>query len=361
MNMKSLIVLFGLMLSTTGCVSAPVQPQTPPIAEGVYGVLMAENYRASGEYLGAAQWYLREAERYKDKRLAKLAMDNALSAQDMALTQQAHAVWSGFELDEKETKQKDRIGLLLAIYSQDNEALSLYAKAYFDEHSTVEEKEHLLEWISRLPDRDRVWHTMMRLSKLFVNDDTFRDFWYAYTLVYGRLLIESEGYQRASMMMSAFVKVHDNVEAKMILAMWLMNLEDYDAAEIHLKEIVEVSPEDPEALNALGYLYVEQERNLSKAQALLEKALSLSNEFHIKDSYGWLMFKKGDYAQAEQYLKSALNEKFDVEIALHLVELYYVTHQGALANELVERLNKDFADHPRWLKERDRMIELEKK
>ena len=102
-------------------------------------------------------------------------------------------------------------------------------------------------------------------------------------------------------------------------------------------------------------------QNLSEAQVLLEKAMSLSDEFHIQDSYGWLLFKQGDYAQSERYLKSALSEKFDVEIALHLVELYHITNKGALANELVERLNKDFADHPKWLKERDRILGLEKK
>jgi len=143
--------------------------------------------------------------------------------------------------------------------------------------------------------------------------------------------------------------------------MWLMSLEEYEQAENYLVEAVEADSENPEALNALGYLYVEQNKNLDKAEVLLEKALSLSKEFHIQDSYGWLQYKKGDYERAEQYLKAALNEKFDVEIAIHLAELYHVTNKGALANELVERLNKDFADHPKWLKERDRIIGLEKK
>ena len=75
---------------------------------------------------------------------------------------------------------------------------------------------------------------------------------------------------------------------------------------IRLKRSIELDPGDPEALNYLGYMYAEENKNLDEAEALIKKALRISpeNGAYI-DSLGWVYFKKGMFEEARKELEKA--------------------------------------------------------
>jgi tetratricopeptide (TPR) repeat protein len=74
------------------------------------------------------------------------------------------------------------------------------------------------------------------------------------------------------------------------------------------KKLLTINPNDPYALNYLGYMYADQGINLEEAVALLLKAISLEPENSaFFDSLGWAYFRLGDLAQAEHYLEQALS------------------------------------------------------
>lgn len=94
-------------------------------------------------------------------------------------------------------------------------------------------------------------------------------------------------------------------------------------AEKYLSRALELKPDFPEALNSLGYLYVEGEKNLEKAEEMITKALEFEpNNGAYIDSLGWLYFKKGKVKEALEKLERAATLLEDPAIFDHLGEAY---------------------------------------
>ena len=99
----------------------------------------------------------------------------------------------------------------------------------------------------------------------------------------------------------------------------------WEAALPHLRKAVELAPEQPVALNYLGYAQVERSENLTEATALLERASKLRpDDAAITDSLGWAYFRQGDVAKALPLLeKAAQGEPGSVTINEHLGDAYW--------------------------------------
>lgn len=99
----------------------------------------------------------------------------------------------------------------------------------------------------------------------------------------------------------------------------------FDDAEQALRRVIEISPENSHAYNALGYLFVERNVRLEEARVLLEKALALApDDAFIIDSIGWLEFKENHNETALALVQRAYQIRPDVEIAVHLGEILWV-------------------------------------
>jgi tetratricopeptide (TPR) repeat protein len=93
----------------------------------------------------------------------------------------------------------------------------------------------------------------------------------------------------------------------------------------HLRKAVELAPDEPVALNYLGYAQVERGENLTKAVALLERASRLQPENPaITDSLGWGYFRSGDLARALPLLeRAAQGQPASATINEHLGDAYW--------------------------------------
>ncbi|MDD5561596.1 MAG: tetratricopeptide repeat protein [Candidatus Omnitrophica bacterium] len=100
-------------------------------------------------------------------------------------------------------------------------------------------------------------------------------------------------------------------------------LKDYAGVEKELKEAVRLKPDYHEALNFLGYFYLEQNRNINKAGVMIRKALSFEpeNGAYI-DSLGWFYFKKGKFKEALTYLEQAVSFLSDPVIYEHMGDVF---------------------------------------
>jgi Flp pilus assembly protein TadD len=99
--------------------------------------------------------------------------------------------------------------------------------------------------------------------------------------------------------------------------------------------VVELKPDDPQALNALGYTIVDRTTRTADGFALIERAHKLSpDDPFILDSMGWAMFKLGRHAEAEAYLRRAMAERPDAEIAAHLGEVLWAKGDRDRAQEI---------------------------
>ncbi len=108
------------------------------------------------------------------------------------------------------------------------------------------------------------------------------------------------------------------------LAMAAEKLDRVDEAEVQLKRLVEIKPDDAQALNALGYTLVDRTQRTNEGYALIERAHKLSpDDPFILDSMGWALYRLGRLDEAERYLERALDGKPDPEIAAHLGEVLW--------------------------------------
>ncbi len=105
----------------------------------------------------------------------------------------------------------------------------------------------------------------------------------------------------------------------------LIELKRWPEAEADLKRAVEIAPEEPTALNYLGYSWAERGENLEEAFRLIEKAVALApTSGAIIDSLGWAHYQLGRYEEALPHLEKAASlEPADPTITDHLGDVYF--------------------------------------
>ncbi len=121
--------------------------------------------------------------------------------------------------------------------------------------------------------------------------------------------------------------------AKLTLATAQQNAGDFKSAEITLRGILAESPNNPIALNNLGYFLVERNEKLDEALKLIQQALRTDPENpNFLDSLGWAYFKLGKLDLAEENLKKALKaESTSATINEHLGDVYQKQGKPELA------------------------------
>ncbi|HEY0104949.1 MAG TPA: tetratricopeptide repeat protein [Rhizomicrobium sp.] len=102
-------------------------------------------------------------------------------------------------------------------------------------------------------------------------------------------------------------------------------VQNWSAAEVDLKKALALQPNEPTLLNYLGYSWVDQNRNIPEALAMLEKARALKpTDGYIADSVGWAYYKLGRFADAAKALEKAVElVPGDPTINDHLGDAYW--------------------------------------
>jgi tetratricopeptide (TPR) repeat protein len=96
------------------------------------------------------------------------------------------------------------------------------------------------------------------------------------------------------------------------------------AALRELTQVVKARPNDPTALNALGFTLADHTKSLARARKLIERAHATApRNPAILDSLGWVYFREGRPADALPFLKTAYADDHDGDIAAHLGEVLW--------------------------------------
>lgn len=81
----------------------------------------------------------------------------------------------------------------------------------------------------------------------------------------------------------------------------------HDEAVRLMEKILESNPNHADALNFIGYSYVDRGIKLDQAEKMLKRALELKPDSgYILDSVGWLYYRLGKIAAAYEYIEKAL-------------------------------------------------------
>jgi predicted Zn-dependent protease len=148
-------------------------------------------------------------------------------------------------------------------------------------------------------------------------------------------------------LVAALAEHPDSPELLYDTAMVAERIDRIDDAESRLRRVVELKPDDAQALNALGYTLVDRTPRVAEGYALIERAHKLSpDDPFILDSMGWALFRMGKYAEAEQYLRRAMKERPDAEIAAHLGEVLWANGERDRAQDIWQSQLKSNPDNP---------------
>ncbi|MGZ4987817.1 MAG: tetratricopeptide repeat protein [Limisphaerales bacterium] len=111
---------------------------------------------------------------------------------------------------------------------------------------------------------------------------------------------------------------------------------DYKEAEKHFLKCIDQSPDSPEALNYLGFMWAEHGQNLERARELIEKAVKKEpkNGAYL-DSMGWVLFKLNQPREALTWLLKAqeLTPEPDATLLDHLGDVYVALNQEEKAHD----------------------------
>lgn len=164
------------------------------------------------------------------------------------------------------------------------------------------------------------------------------DFSPALTLFRGRILLYLEHHAEAAVLFESILE--NGITSKYAhyhCALAYEELDDLVKTEYHLRAYLELEPDDPDALNFLGYFYADHDMHLDEAEELLNRALKQDSEnpFYL-DSLGWLYYKKGKTDRAGELIRSAIYNMNSDDALLrdHLGDVYLL--QGDTKRALSE-------------------------
>lgn len=106
-----------------------------------------------------------------------------------------------------------------------------------------------------------------------------------------------------------------------------------------LRQALALDPQHPTVQNNLGYLLLEEGKDLAEAARLIEASVRQEpDNGSVVDSWGWVLFKQGRFAEAEKALRKAAElSPFSPEVRRHLGEVLLKLDRAREAAEQWER------------------------
>ncbi len=118
-------------------------------------------------------------------------------------------------------------------------------------------------------------------------------------------------------------------------AFLLERLDRVPEAVADMREVAERRPDDPTALNALGYTLVDRTRSVEEGTRLIARAIAEKpDSYAIQDSMGWAHVQAGRLDEGKSWLEKAWAGSEDPEVAAHLGEALWRMGRTAEAKKL---------------------------
>lgn len=119
-----------------------------------------------------------------------------------------------------------------------------------------------------------------------------------------------------------------------------------DFAEKDFNQVLSISKNDADALNALGYMLSFNTKRLDEAKTYIRKAHQIKpHDPLIMDSLGFVHFKSGDLTEAEKYLRKAFKLIKDPEVASHLISVLAENDKQDEALRLYQEMTEKYPNN----------------
>ena len=138
----------------------------------------------------------------------------------------------------------------------------------------------------------------------------------------------------------------DAVELRFARIFQLEAADKVDESIGDLRQLVADRPNDPAAVNALGYTLVDRTRHHKEGLQLIEQALTETPDSGaVLDSMGWALFRAGRSQDALGYLEQAKRRINDPEVDLHLGEVLLALDRKNDARDLWQKASERYPDN----------------
>ncbi len=171
-------------------------------------------------------------------------------------------------------------------------------------------------------------YALMNFRKVTTLVDSVADGWLGAGLCYhamDSLSAEVNTYTEALLHVR---ELHQRVALLFAQGATLERLKRYDESERAFNDAISLDSTHAPSLNYLGYMLVDRNERLPHGKALITRALKLSPENGAYlDSYGWALFREGDYAGALDTLRRAAKVvNLDPTVFEHLGDTFDQLH-----------------------------------
>jgi tetratricopeptide (TPR) repeat protein len=107
-------------------------------------------------------------------------------------------------------------------------------------------------------------------------------------------------------------------------------------AEADLRHALTLAPDNSMILNGLGFILADHNQKLPEAEELIRQARERDpGNLYIEDSWGWLLYRQGKFADAEKALRQVFLMHKDPEVIAHLIEVLSVQGKSQEAQQIV--------------------------
>jgi tetratricopeptide (TPR) repeat protein len=149
--------------------------------------------------------------------------------------------------------------------------------------------------------------------------------------------------------------------ALVTLALVYEQMKDYAKARDTYEKLLALNPNSVFVLNNLAVVYSERLNRLDRAYELAQKARTLApKDGSIADTFGWILYKRGDYQQALTLLQeSASKLPEQPEVQFHLGMTSYMMGEADAARAAFERSLQVTGDFPDKNEAQRRLAQLQ--
>ncbi|MET0532768.1 MAG: tetratricopeptide repeat protein [Steroidobacter sp.] len=138
----------------------------------------------------------------------------------------------------------------------------------------------------------------------------------------------------------------DAVELRFARIFQLEAADKVEESVADLRKLVADRPNDPSAVNALGYTLVDRTRHHKEGLQLIEQALTETPDSGaVLDSMGWALFRVGRSQDALGYLEQAKRRINDPEVDIHLGEVLLALDRKSDARDLWQKASERYPDN----------------
>ena len=162
----------------------------------------------------------------------------------------------------------------------------------------------------------------------------------------GTFYEEEEQFEQAELAIKQAINIEpDNPRYYFRLGVVYDKSNKKEASMEAMRKVIAIDPKHSNALNYLGYTYADLGKNLDEAERLILEALKYKpNDGYITDSLGWVYYKKGEFKKALEYLHQAIEIVPDDPIMLeHVGDTYLMLEDKTNALKFYKKSlkNKD--------------------